>query len=48
MSAVSSSCTSTVWDSHWDHHMRRILLSFNRGKAEHEFLFEALAVLARS
>jgi hypothetical protein len=43
MSAAVSSCTSTVWDSHWDHHMRRIVLSFNCGKAEHEVLFEALA-----
>eukprot|EP00953_Heterococcus_sp_UTEX-ZZ885_P029729 15764-Heterococcus_DN1.PRE.3 len=43
MSAVSSSCTSTVWDSHWDHHMRRIVLSFEDAKGEHEVLFEALA-----
>eukprot|EP00953_Heterococcus_sp_UTEX-ZZ885_P011433 6617-Heterococcus_DN1.PRE.1 len=43
MAAAVSSCTSTVWDSHWDHHMRRIVSSFNLGKAEHEVLFEALA-----
>jgi hypothetical protein len=42
MSAPVSSRSSTVWDSHWDHHMRRIVLSFDNSLNEHEVLFEAL------